>query len=185
MPKGYPITLRPLDPDERQMIEQIARSQSTPAMIVGWARMLLAVDDGVSFTEAAQCGGRVNRHTVAGVVHRFNVEGLGALVPRAKGRPPVQYGVQEADRILTEFRRKPTLEQDGTATWSLALLQRALRAAPDGLPHVSTWTIFQVLHTAGYTWQESRTWCQTGTVKRKRGGKIVEVTDPETDQKRG
>jgi len=185
MPKGSPLTLRPMDADERRMVEQIARSQSTPAMIVGWARMLLAVDDGTSFTEAAQCGGRRRRQTVAMVVKRFNAEGLGALVPRAKGRPPVQYGTEEAERILAEFRRTPTLEQEGTATWSLSLLQRALRTAPDGLPHVSTWTIFQVLHAAGYTWQQSRTWCHTGTVKRKRKGKIVEVTDPETERKRG
>lgn len=185
MPKGYPITLRPMEPDERQMVKQIARSQSAPAMVVGWARMLLAVDAGSTFTEAAQCGGRTHRHTVAAVVHRFNAEGLGALVPRAKGRPPVQYGPQEAERILAEFRRTPTLEQDGTATWSVSLLQRALRIAPDGLPHVSTWTIFQVLHAAGYTWQQSRTWCHTGTVKRKRGGEIVEVTDPEAERKRG
>ena len=28
--------------------------------------------------------------------------------------------------------------------------------------------IFQVLHQAGYTWQQNRTWCDTGTVERKR-----------------
>jgi hypothetical protein len=54
-----------MEPDERQMVKQIARSQSAPAMVVGWARMLLAVDAGSTFTEAAQCGGRTHRHTVA------------------------------------------------------------------------------------------------------------------------
>ncbi len=85
---------------------------------------------------------------------------------------------------MREFRRPPDREQDGTATWSLSTLQRALRRAPDGLPSVSTWTIGQVLHDAGYTWQKSRTWCHTGTVLRKRKAGVVMVTDPETAEKK-
>jgi hypothetical protein len=81
---------------------------------------------------------------------------------------------------LQEFRRTPDREQDGTATWSLTTLQRALRQAPDGLPGVSTWTILHTLWEAGYTWQRDRTWCQTGTVWRKRQGQPVQVTDPNT-----
>ena len=45
--------------------------------------------------------------------------------------------------------REPTPEGDGTATWSLATLQRTLRAASDGLPKVSTYTIRLVLREAG------------------------------------
>ena len=73
----------------------------------------------------------------------------------------------------------------GTATWSWTTLQRALRRAPDGLPAVSTGTIFQVLHRAGYTCQNNRTGCETGTVVRKRKAGTVRVTDPDTEQKRG
>ena len=58
--------------------------------------------------------------------------------------------------------------QDGTATWSLQLLCRTLRRAPDGLPLVSEDTIRTVLLEAGFTWQQSRSWCQTGQVVRKR-----------------
>jgi len=50
-------------------------------------------------------------------------------------------------------RRQPTPEQDGTATWSLQLLCRTLRRAPDGLPLVSEDTIRTVLLAAGFTWQ--------------------------------
>jgi hypothetical protein len=85
---------------------------------------------------------------------------------------------------LQEFRRTPDREQDGTATWSLTTLQRALRQAPDGLPGVSTWTILHTLWEAGYTWQQDRTWCQTGTVWRKRKGQPVQVTDPNTTPKK-
>jgi hypothetical protein len=82
------------------------------------------------------------------------------------------------------MRRSPDPEQDGTKTWSLTTLQLALRQAPDGLPKVSTYTIWLVLQEAGWSWQKNRTWCDTGTVKRKRKGKTVEVTDPDAIPKK-
>lgn len=85
---------------------------------------------------------------------------------------------------VREFRRAPDRERDGTATWSLTTLQRALRAAPDGVPTVSTATILQTLWDAGYTWQRSRTWCRTGVVIRKRKVGPVEVTDPDATPKK-
>jgi transposase len=122
---------------------------------------------------------------VAQLVARFNAAGLAALDPRHGGGPPVRYGPAERDRILREVRRSPDRATDGTATWSLTTLQRALRSAPDGLPTVSTFTILQVLHDAGLTWQRDRTWCETGVVLRKRKAGVVEVVDPATAAKRG
>ena len=101
------------------------------------------------------------------------------------GRPPTQYGPDERDRILKEFRRPPDRERDGTATWSLNTLQRALRRAPDGLSKVSTYTIWVVLHDAGVTWQSDRTWCQTGVAIRKRKRGEVKVHDPDASAKKG
>jgi hypothetical protein len=101
------------------------------------------------------------------------------------GHPAVVYGPEQQARILKEFARTPDREQDQTAVWSLTTLQRALRAAPDGLPHVSTYVILQTLHQAGYTWQQDRTWCDTGRVKRKRKEGVVTVTDPLAAEKRG
>jgi hypothetical protein len=121
---------------------------------------------------------------VAYLVARFNARGLAALDRRHGGGPPVQYGDAERERILQEFRRPPDRERDGTATWSLTTLQRAVRTAPDGLPHVSTRTILETLWAAGYSWQESRTWCTTGTVVRKRKAGPVEVTDPDATPKK-
>ena len=100
------------------------------------------------------------------------------------GGPATQYGTLERERVLQEVRRAPDRERDGTATWSLTTLQRALREAPDGLPRVSTKTILHTLWDAGYSWQESRTWCQTGTVVRRRKAGPVEVTDPDTTPKK-
>src|SRR5438552_19097253 len=99
-----------------------------------------------------------------------------ALLAVAAGAP---FAVAARERILRELRRPPDRERDGTATWSLGTLQRALRAAPDGLPTVSTWTILHALWDAGFTWQQGRTWCHTGTVVRKRKAGPVEVTDPD------
>jgi hypothetical protein len=59
-----------------------------------------------------------------------------------------------------------------------------LRHAPDGLPKVSSYTIWRVLHDAGWRWQHNRSWCETGKALRKRKSGIVEVTDPDAEPKK-
>jgi transposase len=176
--------LRALIDEEREMLEQLSRAQSEPASHVARAKALLAVADGQDYTAAAQAAGRRSGDAVSKLVSRFNSEGLAAIEPRHGGGPPVVYGVEERKRILAELERQPDREKDGTATWSLSLLQQALREAADGLPKVSTYTILCVMHDAGWTWQKDRTWCKTGTVTRKRKEGTVEVTDPETEAKK-
>lgn len=177
--------LRPLTAVERATLEPVARSQSERADRVARAKALLAVADGASYTVAATVAGRRGGDGVAQLVARFNRLGLAALDRRSGGGPPVAYGPTERERILAEVQRAPNREQDGTATWSLTTLQRALRRASDGLPRVSTFTIFQTLHAAGYSVQENRTWCHTGTAQRKRkDGSVRHVTDPLATQKK-
>lgn len=177
-------SLRSLSPKEREVLERISRTQSDPASHVARAKLLLLVADGASYTEAAHAIGRLSGDAVSKLVARFNQEGLAAVEPRHGGGPPITYGVEERQRILAEFKRQPDREQDGTATWSLNTLQRALRTAPDGLSKVSTYTIGQALHDTGWTWQKDRTWCKTGTVVRKRKSGTVEVTDPDAEAKK-
>jgi len=176
--------LRPLTDDERSVLTQISRAQSEPASHVARAKALLAVADGTSYTEASRTAGRRSNDAVSQLVSRFNREGLAAIEPRHGGGPETIYGVEERKRILAEFGRQPDRDRDGTATWSLSTLQRALREAPDGLPNVSTHTIGGVLRDAGWTWQEDRTWCKTGIVTRQRKGVAAEVTDPEAEAKK-
>jgi len=176
--------LRPLSTKEREVLERISHAQSDPASHVARAKLLLLVADGANYTEAAHVIGRLSGDAVSKLVARFNKEGLAAVEPRHGGGPPIAYGRKERQRILAEFERQPDREQDGTATWSLNLLQRVLHAAPDGLPRVSTYIIGQALHEAGWTWQKDRTWCKTGTVVRKRKSGTVEVTDPDAEGKK-
>ena len=178
------VPLRPLTPAEQAALDQVARASSERADRVARAKALLAVAAGQSFTAAAQTAGRRSGDAVAHLVARFNAAGLAALAPRHGGGPPVVYGGAARARILREVQRAPDRERDRTATWSLTTLQRALRRAPDGLPGVSTKTILHTLWDAGYTWQQSRTWCPTGTAVRRRTSGPVTVTDPDAAPKK-
>lgn len=179
------IALRELTAEERNVLERIAHSRSEPAGGVARAKVLLALAEGATRADAAKAGGRSTRWGVLKLVKRFNECGLGVLEEHHGGGPKVKYGAQERERILREFHRAPDLEQDGTNTWSLTTLQRALRSADDGLPEVSTFVILGTLHQAGLSWQRSRTWCQTGEVLRKRKEGVVRVVDPQMQKKRG
>jgi hypothetical protein len=176
--------LRALTDEERAVLGAVARAGSERADRVSRAKAILAVSGGASYAAAARRAGRRTGDGVALLVARFNRVGLVALEGGHGGGPKVRYGPSERERILREFRRPPDRERDGTATWSLGTLRRALRRAAGGLPRVSTATILAVLWEAGYTWQRSRTWVQTGTVRRKRKSGTVTVTDPEAAPKK-
>jgi transposase len=177
--------LRALTDMERAWLERVSRSQSETAAAVARAKALLAVAEGKPFTVAARAAGRRSGDAVCRLVARFNRQGIAALERRHGGGPEPIYAAPERARILAEFARTPDREKDGTATWSLTTLQRALRQAPDGLADVSTYTILNVLHEAGYTWQKDRTWCRTGRVLRRRKQGTVEGTDPDAEGKTG
>jgi transposase len=176
--------LRELTEPERQELIRLSRSQSAPAVEVIRAKLLLAVADGDDYQDAARSVGRRSGDAVSHLVARFNAEGLEALTPRHGGGRSPTYGPQERARIATEAARAPTPEGDGTATWSLSALRRTLRAAPDGLPKVSTDTIRRVLHESGASYQRTRTWCPTGSALRRRKAGPAVVTDPDSDPKK-
>lgn len=45
------------------------------------------------------------------------------------------------------------------------------------MPEISTERIWVILQEAGFRWQKSRTWCETGQVARKRKCGVVMVTE--------
>jgi transposase len=176
--------LRPLTDDELAVLTKLSRSKNEAATRVARASLILAVARGCDYQQAAESIGRRSGDAVSHLVARFNAEGTAALDPRhGGGRAPV-YDPPARERIIQEARRRPTPEADGTASWSLTTLRKALRSAPDGLPKVSTYTIGRVLHQAGASPQKDRSWCPTGTVLRKRKSGTVVVTDPDTTSKK-
>ncbi len=184
MTRRHKDPLRGLTDDERGWLQRIARSHAEPAAHVARAKALLAVAGGASYTDAAKGAGRRSNDAVSDLVSRFNREGVAAIEPRHGGGPPIVYAEAERERILREARRKPELEADGTQTWSLMTLRRALREAPDGLPEVGAHTIWKTLKEAGLDLQRDRSWCEAGVVERRRGGEVVTVVDPDTEAKK-
>jgi transposase len=176
--------LRPLTPIERQELHRVSRAPSETVIRHQRAIALLAVADGKSLREAARAAGWRVHDTVTRLIRRFNERGLAALDDLPRSGHPRSYGAAERARIEQELLRSPLLKEDGTATWSLTTLLRSLREAPDGLPQVSTFTILHSIHEAGYTWQQNRTWCKTGTTLQKGKHGVQERQDPYTQEKK-
>ena len=176
--------LRPLADAERADLLRLNRSAAAAAAQAARATALLAAAAGSDYQSAARAAGRKSGDAVAHLVARFNAEGSAAIEPRHGGGRAPAYGDEQRQRILREADRAPTPEADGTAAWSLATLRKALRSAPDGLPRVSTDTIWRTLREAGRTYQRARTWCPTGTAARRRQAGAVVVTDPDAGPKK-
>jgi len=176
--------LRVLTGEERTELVRVKRASHEPVSRHRRAVALLAVSEGSSVIDAAKSAGWRAYETVSRLIRRFNARGLAALDDLPRSGHPRQYGPAERARMVQELRRPPSRKDDGTATWSLTLLRRALRAAPDGLSRVSTFTIIHALHEAGYSWQRSRSWCQTGkTLHRSRDGEVYARFDPLSQKK--
>lgn len=185
MTRRQKAPLRDLTTEERQELERISRASSESAVRVARAKALLAVAEGQSYTAAAKASGRRSGDAVAQLVERFNAEGLVALTPRHGGGAKTQYETAQRQRILELAQQQPEIETDGVSQWSLSALQRRLRSQQDKqFSTISTYTIWQVLHEAGQSWQQSRSWCKTGTALRRRKSGVVLVTDPDTEAKK-
>jgi transposase len=175
--------LRPLTLVEQRELRAIAKASSERSDRVKRATTLLAVAGGQTFAAAARAAGYRSPQTVTYLVRRFNQVGLAALeIAAGRGRRPT-YDAAARARIVATAQRPPDRQADGTATWSLSTLERTVRR--EGLPRVGATTIRRVLHDAGSAYQRTRTWCPTGTAQRKRKAGVVEVVDPQTEEKRG
>ena len=173
--------LRALTAGEERALQGLAKATSERVDVVKRARALLAVYAGQAYTHAAHAAGYQSGDSVSLLVERFNQQGLVSLhIAAGRGRK-AQYTVAQRERILQELQRTPDRQADGTASWSLKTLERALRK--EALPQVSASTIRVVLQEAGYRFGKTRTWCPTGTAIRKRHGETVTVQDPKSGEK--
>ena len=106
--------------------------------------------------------------------------GLNAVRTKPSTGRGVTYNSDLRAQVLAEYRRAPDRDLDGTGTWSLTTLQRAVRRRK-GLEQISRDTISKILRDAGLTWQRDRTWCDTGISirKGKHGQRVVVDVDAE------
>jgi transposase len=175
--------LRAVTVAEQTRLDQVAKASSERADRVRRAVALLAVVQGASFDQAARRAGLRSGSTVTALVARFNRQGLAALtITAGRGRKPT-YAPAARAHIVATAQRAPERKADGTATWSLSTLQRTLRR--EAFPQLGATTIRRVLHAAGSSYQQTRTWCPTGTAERKRKSGSVRVIDPQTEENRG
>ena len=175
--------LRPLTIAEQRELKTIAKASSERVDRVQRATALLGVAGGQSFSAAAQAAAYRSPQAVTYLVRRFNRVGLAVLeIAAGRGRRPT-YDAAARARIVATAQRAPDRKVDGTATWSLSTLERTVRR--EGLPRVGATTIRRVLRDAGSSYQRTRTWCPTGTAQRKRKAGVVQVVDPQTEEKRG
>jgi transposase len=173
--------LRPLSEAERHELQRVTKASSERLDAVKRARALLAVADGKTLTQAGESA-NLSREGVSQLVERFNQRGLAVFVIAAgRGRKPT-YEAEQRARVVQELQRPPDRKEDQTATWSLKLLQRALRRAE--LPRIGATTIGRILHEEGYSVQRDRTWCQTGTAYRVRKDGVYRVRDPQAQKKK-
>jgi transposase len=175
--------LRVLTAAEQATLEQVARRTSERVDRVRRVRALLAVAQGANFATAARAAGLRSATTVANLVSRFNRHGLAAVrIGAGRGRKPT-YDAAARAQIVATAQRPPERREDGTATWSLSTLERALRKTT--YPRLGATTIRRVLEQAGSSYQRTRSWCPTGTAQRVRKSGVVTVIDPKTEEKRG
>ncbi len=175
-------SLRALSEQEERELQRLVKATSERLDVVRRAKVLLSVAAGQPFTEAAHQANLKSGDGVGKLVKRFNEHGLAALsIAVGRGRKVTYASAQQA-RILQEVQRQPDRKEDGTATWSLKTLERALRKSD--LPQVGASTIRQVLHEAGYSFQQTRTWCRTGYALRKRKSGTVTTYDEQTPEKK-
>jgi transposase len=183
MPRAALNALRELTAAEHEQLGAMVRATSERADVRQRAIALLAVAQGQSYTMAAARAGYASGEAVSRLVRRVHQRGLAALeIAAGRGRKPT-YSASERQQILDTLQQVPERTSAQSATWSLTLLQRRLRAS--GLPQLSRDTIQKTLQQAGYSWQRTRTWCPTGTARRKRKAGVGHRDRPRGGAKQG
>lgn len=165
-------------------LKKISRAQSETASRVTRAKIILAVAEGYSYTDASHRVGRRSGDAVAKLVARFNQEGMAALNPQHGGGPAIVYDNLQREKILQTIQGQPERLKDGTGIWSLSTLQKKLKKIDPAFATVSTYTIHKVLKESGWSWQKNRSWCETGHVLRQRKTGVVMVVDPDAEAKK-
>jgi transposase len=108
--------------EERRVLESLTRSRISPAADVKRARLMVMLDNGLSWQAIRQqlaCSpDYINRWR-----RRFSADRLGGLYARHRGRAPAKNEAKIEARILAWTQKRPT---DGSTHWSSRRLGKAL-----------------------------------------------------------
>ena len=127
--EGRPIHLTT---DQRNDLEEIARSRALAAGFVQRAKIVLLLADGVS-ARAVATKLEVSRPTIAKWRRRFLEGGVDGLTSHYAGRAPWKLTARVRARVLAATRRPPP---DGTTHWSCRRLAAHLGVGKDVVQRV-------------------------------------------------
>jgi transposase len=119
--RGYQRVFQ-LSDEQRQELTRWAQSRSLPAGDVLRARLILALDEGKSWTQIEADLG-TSRPTIARWKQRFEQNGMSGLDSRHKGSKPRRATPAMQARVLRKTTRKP---EDGSTHWSCRKMAAAL-----------------------------------------------------------
>src|ERR687894_337600 len=126
------LTLRPLTPEERQALEQLASSRTAQARLVERARILTAIADGRRPSQVARDLG-VCRPTIYTRIHRFNERGFHGLEDRPRSGRPHTYTAEQRAEVIAAALTDPKGLDLPFGCWTLDRL-RAYLNEQRGIP---------------------------------------------------
>ena len=149
------VTLRPLTPEERQALEQLAHSRTAQARLVERARLLIAIADGRRPSQVARDLG-VCRPTVYTWVRRVNERGLSGLEDRPRSGRPHTYTAEQRAEVIAAALSDPKRLGLPFACWTLDRLRDDLNEQV-GIP-IKRSRIGEILVDEGRKWRHQETW---------------------------
>jgi transposase len=149
------VTLRPMTPEEQQVIAALLQSRTAPVRLVERARIVPAAADGRSAPAIAATLG-CSRPTVYAWIRRFNDQGAAGLQERHRaGRPPTYTAEQRAEVVAAALTAPKELGLP-FACWTLDRL-RAYLNEQKALP-IKRSRIDEILTEEGLRWRKQETW---------------------------
>src|SRR3954463_11270052 len=149
------VTLRPLTPEERQALEQLASSRTAQARLVERARILTAIADGRCPSQVARDLG-ICRPTVYTWIGRFNDRGLRGLEDRPRAGRPHTYSAEQRAEVIAAALTDPKDLGLPFGCWTLDRLQAYLNEEK-AIP-IKRSRIDELLQAEGLQWRHQETW---------------------------
>src|SRR4051794_14408417 len=163
------FTLRPLTPEERQALEELASSRTAQARLVERARILSAIADGRRPSQVARDLG-ICRPTVYTWIRRFNERGFHGLEDRPRSGRPHTYTAERRAEVVAAALTDPNRLGLPFGCWTLDRL-RAYLNEQKGIG-IERSRIGEILVDEGLKWRHQETW-------------FGERVDPDFAEKRG